>query len=113
MQRWRSQPHELRQHARSHPRRRAGRLPGLRARVPGELVMTTAGWIQLLVFLGLIVVFTPILGGYMAKVWAGGKAPGDRVFGPIERLTYRVCGIDPDSEQRWTTYTFSLLAVGI
>jgi K+-transporting ATPase ATPase A chain len=72
--------------------------------------MTTAGWIQLLVFLGLIVAFTPILGGYMAKVWAGGKAPGDRVFGPIERLTYRVCGIDPDSEQRWTTYTFSLLA---
>ena len=72
--------------------------------------MTTAGWIQLLVFLGLIVVFTPLLGGYMAKVWAGGKAPGDRVFGPIERGIYRVCGIDPESEQRWTTYTFSLLA---
>ena len=72
--------------------------------------MTTAGWIQLLVFLGLLVVFTPLLGGYMAKVWSGGKAPGDRVFGPIERFTYRICGIDPDSEQRWTTYTFSLLA---
>jgi K+-transporting ATPase ATPase A chain len=72
--------------------------------------MTTAGWIQLIVFLGLIVAFTPILGGYMAKVWAGGKAPGDRVFGPVERLTYRACGIDPESEQRWTTYTFSLLA---
>ena len=72
--------------------------------------MTTAGWIQLLVFLGLIFVFTPILGGYMAKVWGGGKAPGDRVFSPIERVIYRVCGIDPESEQRWTVYTFSLLA---
>ena len=72
--------------------------------------MTTAGWIQLLVFLGLILVFTPILGGYMAKVWRGGKAPGDRVFNPVERGIYRLCGIDPDREQRWTSYTFSLLA---
>jgi K+-transporting ATPase ATPase A chain len=72
--------------------------------------MTTAGWLQLLVFLGLIVAFTPLLGGYMAKVWAGGRAPGDRVFGPVERGIYRVCGIDPESEQRWTTYAFSLLA---
>ena len=78
--------------------------------VPGEAVMTTAGWIQLLVFLGLIVAVTPLLGGYMAKVWRGGKAPGDRVFAPIERGIYRLCGIDPESEQRWTSYTFSLLA---
>jgi K+-transporting ATPase ATPase A chain len=72
--------------------------------------MSTAGWIQLLVFVGLIFVFTPLLGGYMAKVWGGGKAPGDRVFGPVERVIYRVCGINPESEQRWTVYTFSLLA---
>ena len=71
--------------------------------VPGEAVMTTAGWIQLLVFLGLIFAITPLLGGYMAKVWRGGKAPGDRVFAPVERGIYRLCGIDPESEQRWTT----------
>ena len=72
--------------------------------------MTTAGWIQLLVFLGLILAVTPPLGGYMAKVWRGGKAPGDRVFNPIERGIYRLCGVDPESEQRWTSYAFSLLA---
>jgi len=72
--------------------------------------MTTAGWIQLLVFLGLIVVVTPLLGSYMAKVWSGGKAPGDRVFNPIERGIYRLSGIDAEREQRWTSYTFSLLA---
>ena len=72
--------------------------------------MNTSGWIQLFVYLGLIVAITPILGGYMAKVWRGGKAPGDRVFGPVERSIYRVCGINPESEQRWTVYTFSLLA---
>ena len=38
--------------------------------------MTTAGWIQLLVFLGLIVAFTPLLGGYMAKVWARRQGAG-------------------------------------
>ena len=72
--------------------------------------MTTAGWIQLLVFLGLILAITPLLGGYMAKVWSGGKAPGDRLFDPIERGFYRLCGIAPEREQRWTAYTFSLLA---
>ena len=72
--------------------------------------MTTAGWIQLLVFLGLILAVTPLLGGYMAKVWRGGKAPGDRVFSPIERGIYRLCGVDAESEQRWTSYAFSLLA---
>jgi len=72
--------------------------------------MTTAGWIQLLVFVGLIFAFTPILGGYMAKVWSGGKAPGDRIFSPIENGMYRLIGVDPENEQRWTVYTFSLLA---
>ena len=38
------------------------------------------------------------------------RAPGDRVFAPVERLVYRVCGIDPTREQRWTTYALSLLA---
>ena len=38
---------------------------------------------------------------------------GDRVFLPVERLVYRVCGIDPEREQRWTTYAFSLLAFSV
>ncbi len=72
--------------------------------------MTTAGWIQLAIFIGLIFAITPLLGTYMARVWSGGKAPGDRLFSPIERFVYRLSRIDPEREQRWTTYTFSLLA---
>ena len=49
------------------------------------------------------------LGNYMAKVFENKKAPGDRVFGPVERLVYRVTGVSQDSEQRWTTYAISLL----
>ncbi|HEV7534468.1 MAG TPA: potassium-transporting ATPase subunit KdpA, partial [Acidimicrobiia bacterium] len=72
--------------------------------------MTAAGWAQLLVLLGLIAVTTPVLGAYLAKVYGGGRAPGDRVFLPVERAIYRACRVDPDREQRWTVYAYSLLA---
>jgi len=66
--------------------------------------------LQLVALLVLLAISTPLLGSYMAKVYGGGKAPGDRMFGPVERLVYRVCGVDESSEQRWTTYAISLLA---
>ena len=47
----------------------------------------------------------------MAKVWARRQGAGrPRLRARSSACIYRVCGIDPDSEQRWTTYTFSLLA---
>jgi K+-transporting ATPase ATPase A chain len=72
--------------------------------------MTAAAWAELLVLIALLAISTPLLGNYMAKVYGGGKAPGDRVFGPAERLIYRLTGVDPDSEQRWQSYAISLLA---
>ena len=60
-----------------------------------------------------LAVSIPLLGGYMAKVYGNGKAPGDRVFLPVERLIYRVCRVDPDHEQRWTIYAFSVLAFSV
>ncbi len=38
-----------------------------------------------------------------------GPAPGDRVFLRVERYIYRLCRIDPATEQRWTTYAYTLL----
>jgi K+-transporting ATPase ATPase A chain len=72
--------------------------------------MTAAGWLQLLVLIGLLAVSTPLLGVYMAKLYGGGPAPGDRFFLPVERAVYRLCRVDPDREQRWTVYAYSLLA---
>jgi K+-transporting ATPase ATPase A chain len=72
--------------------------------------MTGAAWTQVLVLIALLAISTPLLGTYMAKVYGGGRAPGDRVFGPVERLIYRLCGVDETSEQRWQTYALSLLA---
>src|SRR5664280_605911 len=66
--------------------------------------------VQLLVLIAALAVAVPLLGGYMAKVYGGGSAPLDRVFTPIERAIYRVCGIDSKGEQRWRTYALSVLA---
>jgi K+-transporting ATPase ATPase A chain len=76
--------------------------------------MSAGGWITLIVLLALIGVTTPVLGSYMAKVYGDDEhAPGDKVFGPVERLIYRLCRIDPKREQRWSTYAISLLAFSL
>lgn len=72
--------------------------------------MSTAGWIELAALAGVVIVTTPLLGSYLARVYGGGNAPGDRVFGLVERPLYRACGIDEHGEQRWSTYAVSLLA---
>jgi K+-transporting ATPase ATPase A chain len=49
----------------------------------------------------------------MAKVYGNEKAPGDRVFKPVERFTYRLLRIDPEREQRWNIYALALLAFSL
>ena len=76
--------------------------------------MSAASWLQLAVLVALLVVTAPLLGRYMAHVYGDdGKVPGDRVFLPVERLIYRICRVNPRAEQRWTVYTFSVLAFSL
>jgi K+-transporting ATPase ATPase A chain len=76
--------------------------------------MSAASWLQFIVFVALIVVTAPLLGKYMAKVYGDErKAPGDRLFLPVERAIYRLCRVDDEREQRWTTYTFAVFAFSI
>jgi K+-transporting ATPase ATPase A chain len=75
--------------------------------------MSAASWGQFLAVIAVVLVTAPPLGRYMAAVYGGERAPGDRVFLPVERVFYRVCRVNPDSEQRWTVYAFSLLAFSI
>ena len=87
-------------------------LPDLRTRRPREALMSQ-NVIDVIVLVVLLAISTPLLGSYMAKVFQNKKAPGDRVFGPVERLVYRVTGVHPESEQRWTTYALSVLAFSL
>jgi K+-transporting ATPase ATPase A chain len=75
--------------------------------------MTAAGWAQLIALFVLIGVTAPLLGRYMANVYEGGPSRFDRVFGPVERLVYRACRIDPERGQRWNVYALSVLAFSV
>jgi K+-transporting ATPase ATPase A chain len=76
--------------------------------------MSVASWLQFIVLIAVLLVTAVPLGRYMARVYGDGeKAPGDRVFGPIERVIYRICRIDPEREQRWTVYAYSLIGFSI
>ncbi len=75
--------------------------------------MTLAGWLQLVALVALLGVTAPPLGRFIAQVYEGGESRFDRVFGPVERLVYRACRVDPDREQRWNVYAISVLAFGV
>ena len=74
--------------------------------------MTPAAWGSLAAVVAAVLLTAPPLARYMQAVYERGPAPGDRLFAPIERLTYRVCGVDPDREQRWFAYAMSVMAFG-
>jgi len=71
--------------------------------------MTTNGWMQIVVFLALILAITKPLGVFMARVFSGQRTFLDPVARPIERLLYRVTGVDEAHEMRWTEYAFTML----
>jgi potassium-transporting ATPase potassium-binding subunit len=75
--------------------------------------MTANGWIQIGLFCLAIIVCVKPLGLYMARLFEGERTFLSPVLGPIERGIYRLCGIRPDEEQHWTTYTIAMLAFSI
>ncbi|MFS2011930.1 potassium-transporting ATPase subunit KdpA [Azospirillum sp. CT11-132] len=71
--------------------------------------MTVYGWIQILVFIALVVAMTRPLGGFMTRVFTGERTLLSPILGPVERGLYRLAGVDERSEQHWVTYAVSML----
>jgi K+-transporting ATPase ATPase A chain len=71
--------------------------------------MTLNGWLQILVFLGLIFAVTKPLGVFMARVFARERTFLDPILRPVERLLYRITGVDEAHEMRWTEYATTML----
>src|SRR5437016_3689373 len=71
--------------------------------------MTSNGWIQILLYLGLILAVTKPMGVFMARVFGRERTFLDPVMRPVERLLYRVTGVDEDHEMRWTEYALTML----
>jgi len=71
--------------------------------------MTFNGWVQILVFLVLILAVTKPLGVFMTRVFNRERTFLDPVLRPVERLLYRVTGVDEDREMDWKEYAVSVL----
>lgn len=71
--------------------------------------MTTNGWMQIIIFLGVVFLVTKPLGMYMACAFDRQKTFLDPVARPLERLLYRLTGVNEEHEMRWTEYAICML----
>jgi potassium-transporting ATPase potassium-binding subunit len=71
--------------------------------------MTINGWIQILLFLAVVFALTKPLGTFMARVFGQEKTFLDPVARPLERLLYRLTGVDEQAEMKWTEYGIAML----
>ncbi|ESY57055.1 MULTISPECIES: potassium-transporting ATPase subunit KdpA [unclassified Mesorhizobium] len=71
--------------------------------------MTLNGWIQILVYCGIVVLLVKPLGGYMYRVFNGDRTFLSPILGPVERGLYRISGTSELEEQHWTTYAAGII----
>ena len=75
--------------------------------------MTPIGWFQIVVYLAIVAAMTPPLGRFMTQVFRGERTLFDPVLRPIERLIYRLTGVDAAREMRWTEYAVTMLVFSL
>ena len=75
--------------------------------------MTVNGWLQILFFLLAVFLVTPLIGGYMARVFTRQRTWLDPVMRPFERLVYRLTGVNEKHEMRWTEYAVGVLMFSV
>jgi K+-transporting ATPase ATPase A chain len=71
--------------------------------------MTANGWLQILLFLALILAVTKPLGVFMTRVFNRERTFLDWFARPLERLLYRLTGVDENHEMPWTEYALAML----
>jgi K+-transporting ATPase ATPase A chain len=72
--------------------------------------MTPIGILQIAIYFLVLLVLTKPVGLFMAQLFEGERTFLHPILRPIERLIYKLCGVDEAAEQRWTQYAASLLA---
>jgi hypothetical protein len=71
--------------------------------------MSANGWFQFAVFSVILLASVRPVGIYLARVLEGERTWLDPVLRPVERLIYRLCGINSDKEMNWREYAFAML----
>jgi K+-transporting ATPase ATPase A chain len=75
--------------------------------------MTTNGVLQIVIYFLIILALTKPMGAFMAKLFEGKRTFLHPILRPLETLTYKIVGVNEQTEQRWTQYTAALLAFSI
>jgi len=75
--------------------------------------MTLVGWAQIALVLVLVVACAIPLSTFIAQVYAGERNFLSPVLGPVERVFYRLAGVDPTREQGWFAYTIAMVVFSI
>ena len=75
--------------------------------------MTFAGWLTIILFAVVLTAIAIPLGGYLSKVYTGGRVFLTPIFGGPERFLYRVLRVDPAREQDWKSYAKSLIVFSL
>ena len=71
--------------------------------------MISLGILQIVLYFALVLLLTKPIGAYMARVFQGERTLLAPLLRPLERVIYRLCGVDETREMRWTSYTITLL----
>jgi K+-transporting ATPase ATPase A chain len=75
--------------------------------------MTVNTFLQIAVYLAVLLALVKPLGTYMARVYEGKGIGLDRVLGGLERGFYRLCGVKPGQEMNWKTYALAMLLFNV
>ncbi|MGI4755935.1 MAG: potassium-transporting ATPase subunit KdpA [Janthinobacterium lividum] len=75
--------------------------------------MTLNGWLQIALFIAAVLLLAKPMGSFMTAVFERQRTFLDPIAGPVERLLYRVCGVDADEEMTWRQYTVAMLVFSL
>ncbi|MBP1688509.1 MAG: kdpA, partial [Deltaproteobacteria bacterium] len=71
--------------------------------------MTANGYLQVALYLVVLLALARPLGAYMARVYENQPICLGRILGPVERILYRLAGVRPDVEMAWKSYALAML----
>jgi len=77
------------------------------------MVLTMNAFVQCGLYCGVLLLAAKLLGRFMADVYEGRNRRSTCVLGPVERLVYRMCGVDSSHEMRWTEYAAAALVFNL
>src|SRR5450759_510148 len=75
--------------------------------------VTLNGVLQVLIFLAIVLLITKPMGLYLTAIFSGRRTWLSPIFAPVERLFYRLCGVNPEEEQKWWSYVISMLVFSV